>query len=319
MKSPQVADVQIIRARTLAKERALDVTASKVGALFGDSYNSAYAMWLAHRGEGVDDDEGDLDESPEYVRVGQAIEPAIAGLVRERLGWTLRKSTTYLRSPSLRIGATVDYYVMGQSDVGRGVLEIKNCSSWAWRDKWRDGELVPLRYQAQIQTQMALAGARWGAFGCLVAGGEIIVMPQKFDPAIWANILKHVAWYWTTVKRGHPAPIDFAKDARLITDTTKLDKKKAIDLSTSNRFVSLVEEWKRETADRKTYGEIASRLDKLVRAKQAEMLYLAGDASIVEIGNGEAIAIKERTRPETVQSASRWFEMKLTKSKEKDE
>ena len=98
------------RAEWLAR-RKFDVTASKVGAIFGlDPYTSSLRLYIEK--QGIIDLPEPTESGP--MRRGRILESAVAAAVAdERPNWRIEKATDYFRDDELGLAATPDFFIHG--------------------------------------------------------------------------------------------------------------------------------------------------------------------------------------------------------------
>jgi predicted phage-related endonuclease len=255
--------------------RREDITASRVGALFGaHPYETALRLYAERRGvefPSVDS---------KTMRRGRWLEPAVATAVEEeRPDWQLRAPKVYLRDPDLRIGATPDFYIDGDPR-GRGVLQCKTVAPSVYARDWLGGSEIPFWITLQTLTEMMLADA---AFGVVAA---LLVDPHAMDCAILEvprhppseeKIRERVREFWQNVANGIEPDPDFTRDAeviRALVPRETLGEK--IDLSSNNRLPTMLEQ-------RAALKETMKEADAACEAIETEIKFLMGGA---ETANG---------------------------------
>jgi putative phage-type endonuclease len=82
-------------------------------------------------------------------------------------------------------------------------LEVKNICHMPHKEEWNDGE-IPLKYQLQLQSQIAVMGATRGIFGALMFGGRLVWNWFDRDESLIAEIRKRVIDFWGHVERREP-------------------------------------------------------------------------------------------------------------------
>lgn len=270
-----MAEVEVV-SLTAAQQaiRATRVGASEVGACLGiDPFCSRYELWHRKNGTLPEEDLTDNDR----VFWGTILEPAVAEGVAIREGWKVRKVHRDSPHPSLPfLGASLDYEIVQHED-GPGALEIKTADRYAFRH-WPDG-LPPLRYQLQLQTQLACTGRKWGAIAVLVGGNDLHVYRFPEHEAAIARVCGEVSEFWRSLEEGREPQPDWQADAdviaRLYATTTS---GKAVDLSDDQRFNDLCRAYA-------LCGKQKGEAEKAQKAIKAEIVTLVGDAETA-IGNG---------------------------------
>lgn len=188
--------------------RRHDVTASAVAAIWGASpHTTALALWAEKCGTELRNDDN------AFSRRGRHLEPAILSAASECYafaGRLLSPSRIYLRSPSLRIGATPDAIVHHAGESGEPV-DAKSVAPWVFDTEWSGGP--PLHIQMQVLVQAMLMNAPRGWVACAVMEPAFPVNVYEIPRAAEAEakILAGVKEFWRTVEaKEMPAPV--AKD-----------------------------------------------------------------------------------------------------------
>lgn len=202
--------------------RKQDVTASVVGALHGlHPYTSRLRLYKEKQG-------ADLGEVKVNVRMrrGLRIEKAIAAMVMEDYpAWRATPANVYLRDPDLRLGATPDFYIEADDELGLGVLQTKNVGYRAFKSGWMDDDgslMVPAWIVLQTTTEMMLSGAEWGAVAAFIDNEhnpleqDLFVFRLERHPAGEARILADVATFWRDVADGNEPDVDAKLDGELV-------------------------------------------------------------------------------------------------------
>lgn len=184
------------------------VGASEIAALFDIStYQTRFQLWHEKAG----------NVEPSYFETeeqswGKRLEQAIAEGIAERHGLIVEKCPDYFTHPTINgMGATPDFLIRNYED-SPGILEIKNVSYFAWRNKWFNdaGEIEPpLDYELQVQSQLACTGYTHACFGVLVGGQDSYKIDVvRHDKAI-RMIEQAVESFWDSIRRGdEPEPFN---------------------------------------------------------------------------------------------------------------
>jgi len=203
-----------------------DITASRIGALFGCHPHLSLDRLVAQMRDAAS--EGD---SPAKRR-GRILEPAvIAGLAEEHPDWRMEKATSYHCLPDHRLGATPDYW-LGDD----GLIEVKTVSPARW-DEWRGRP--PLAYTLQTLTGLLVTGREHGVLAIMVCSPSYPIhcfdVPRHAEAE--GRILDAVAAFWRAWDAGDiavPAPADELAEA--------LDDGSHKDLSRDNIMPALLAE-----------------------------------------------------------------------------
>jgi len=255
--------------------RKQDVTASRVGALFGvHPYETALRLYAEKRGVEFPDADN------KTMRRGRWLEPAVATAVEEeRPQWQLRAPKVYLRDPDLRLGCTPDYFIDGDPR-GLGVLQAKTVAPSVYARDWHNGSEIPLWITLQALTEMMLADAAFGVVAALLVDPhamDVAILDVPRHPDSEAKIIAAVSSFWLCVATGQEPDPDFARDADVVKLLTPRETPgKQIDFSRHNELPAMLAE---RAALLKTMGDAEDRCDEI----ETEVKHLMGDA---EFANG---------------------------------
>ena len=255
--------------------RTADVTASRVGALFGvHPYETALRLYAEKRGVEFP------DQDNKVMRRGRWLEPAVAKAVEElRPEWKLEPPNVYLRDPDIRLGCTPDFFIHDPVR-GLGVLQAKTVASSVYARDWLGGSEIPFWIVLQTLTECMLADAAFGVVGALKVHEHdmdiaILEVPRHADSEL--KILVAVRNFWRNVADGIEPDPDFARDAAVIKLMTPRETPgKQIDFSGHNELPAMLAE--RAELMRKM-GAAEDRCDEI----ETEVKHLMGDA---ELANG---------------------------------
>lgn len=202
--------------------RKQDVTASVVGALHGlHPFTSRLRLYKEKSG-------ADLGEIAQNVRMrrGLVLELAVAQIVmQDNPTWRIFPAGVYLRDPDRRLGATPDFFIESDDELGLGVLQTKITTYRSFRQNWMDDDgslVVPAWIVLQTTTEMMLADATWGAVGCFIDDPfnplekDMYVFRLERHAAGEAKILADVAQFWDDVANGREPDVDAKLDGELV-------------------------------------------------------------------------------------------------------
>lgn len=217
--------------------RHKNVSSTESAALFGLSpYNTAFEIAVLKKEPSPP---AEYDEN-ERMTWGLRLQRAIAQGIADDYGVKIRAISGYATLPELRMGASFDFEVVGlkQADQdddsawscnqslremyrehGPGVLEIKNVDGYVFRQEWAevDGQLeAPSHIEIQLQHQLFAIERKWGAFGALVGGNRIIVLPRRADQEVAEAIRAKIARFWNGLAEGRMPDITLPQDAEII-------------------------------------------------------------------------------------------------------
>jgi len=147
----------------------------------------------------------DLDEV-EAVQWGNILERVIAETYAKRTGRTVEHNAKadVTRHPTyLFMTATLDA-IQTDDERGIGCLEIKNAGQYM-ASEWEDEP--PLRFQIQLQHQLAVTGLSWGTLCVLLGGNKMRHFDMQVNPTfIDAMIAKEKAFWQMVVNKTPPPP-----------------------------------------------------------------------------------------------------------------
>jgi hypothetical protein len=275
--------------------RKQDVTASVVGALSGlHPFTSRLRLYKEKSG-------ADLGETKVNVRMrrGLVLERAVAQIVMQDYpNWRITPAGVYLREPDIRIGATPDFFVESDDELGRGVLQTKITTYRAFMKSWVDDDgalMVPPWIVLQTTTEMMMANADWGAVGCFIDDPynpleqDMFVFRLERHAAGEAKILRDVQDFWRDVAEGIEPDATPTLDAELMALLYPTsDPLEAVDLRGDNYLADALirrEEAKtRIQSDQALIEEVET--DLRGKMKTAELAYI----------NGFSVTLKTQTR-----------------------
>lgn len=191
------------------------IGASEVASILGvpGAYQTPIQVWADKRG--IELDEKDDDARNDWLHFGQVMEPIIAKEFERRTQFVvLPEDKQFISIPFPFLGCSLDRWFseLEKAATGADPLDLKNTSIFM-REEW-DG-MVPLRYNVQIQAQMAVTGRDQGALAVLIGGNQfkwaIIERNQRFIDLMLEKLDK----FWQMVEQDiMPEPV--AKDNSVI-------------------------------------------------------------------------------------------------------
>lgn len=179
------------------------IGASESAALFGVGYagQSPVSVWNA-KVEG----EEDLGEE-KRLKIGKLIEPSLRAIFADETGLPCESPGEFAiyKHPQLTVmGATLD--ALTEDEHGVCPVELKNVSHFN-RDEWLDEP--PLKYQVQVQHQLAVTGAKRGYLMGFIGGNDpIIKVIKRNDRFIESTLMPKIEEFWGFVTRREPPPVD---------------------------------------------------------------------------------------------------------------
>lgn len=291
--------------------REVDVTSTEVAALFECHSYGLTEFSLYHRKRGTLEDDF---KSNDRMKWGNRLEAAIAAGIAEDLGLIAEPMKVYGRIPSLRMGSSFDFKIVGLDDAyegedetyrdlfrehGTGILEVKNVDGLVFKRGWleEDGAVeAPPQIEMQIQHQLEVSGFGW-ALGAPLIGGNT---PKPFyrirDREIGHAIRERVADFWSRVDAGDEPDPDYNSDAGAISKLYFESNGEEIDMSGDERLDELCAAHKEASDDEK---DANGRKE----AAKAEMLTIIGSAGKVITSNGSISAKTVAENPGTLITA----------------
>lgn len=245
--------------------RSKVVGASEVSALFdANPWLTHFELW--HRKNGsiaTPDFAGD-----ERTYWGTMLEPAIIQAACERYSFD-RAETPKRLDNGAGLGGHPDQVVICPKR-GRGILEVKT-ADWLVAKGW--GDEPPLNYLLQVMSYAGLAGCAWGDVIVLVGGNELRRFEYEFRPAIYAEIEKRVAAFWSSVRAGEAPKPDYTRDGSAISALYPDATDAVVDLRTNNLAADAGARW--------LAGKALERQGKAqAEAAQAEIMDKMGEAGV---------------------------------------
>lgn len=192
--------------------RGHDITSTATAALFGLSpYQTEFELYHLHKNKIKPE-----FKATERMRLGNALEEAIATEVAKREGWTnLKTFKVYMRIPDERIGSSFDFECIDKD--GQPLLvEIKAVDYFQWREKWTEDEAPP-HIEVQCQHELLVAD-RFHRVAIVACTGiyDYHVIYRDRDTAMGEAIRKRVAKFWRDVEAGNEPAVDYERDAEVI-------------------------------------------------------------------------------------------------------
>ncbi|WP_166306369.1 YqaJ viral recombinase family protein [Bradyrhizobium sp. 2S1] len=274
--------------------RTRDITASDIASICGVGYRSALAVWAEKTGKTQPQ-----ADSPILQR-GRWLEPAIWRAIEDREpSWQLRPAKVYLRSPSLRVGATPDALAVDPERKGFVLIQGKVVArptfinDWLGGDKHRGAPEVPLGYQLQTLTETMLAEARFQTeihpvLAALVVGdftADLHMIPVQRHEGAEQRALATVKRFWEMIASGQQPALDPSRDHDVVRKLYPVADGTTIDLSGDNEIPEMVDE--RLELGRQI-KEREDRRDEITTT----IMHKIGDASFAVIAGGRRLSAK---------------------------
>jgi len=263
--------------------RRRSIGASESAAIFGLGYasQSPLTVW-ANKVHG----EEDFQET-QRMRIGKLIEPALRAIFADQHGIECQSPGEFsiYRHPDLPfMGATLDGLAV-HNDYGPVPVEMKNVDYFN-RKEWEEGT-GPLKYQIQVQHQLAVTGASHAYLFGLVGGNTpISILVERNERFINETLLPTLESFWGYVKSGEMPPIDGSEaTARALKTLYPRDNGIAVQLPLE------ATEWDRELAAVKLTIKEAEAKKTLLENKIKAAI---GEATFGELPGGGRYRWKEQ-------------------------
>ncbi len=275
--------------------RGKDITASVVGALFGEhEYVTEFELWAMKTGRL----KRHYEETPAMQR-GRLLEPVAVQLLKEQFPkWRIDHNAAenrYYRDPAARLGATPDVIVDARGK-GRGVIQIKSVEASIYRRKWLDDDgqpEPPLWIALQAALEAHLTNSVWAAVAPLVIGHgiDLPLIDIPLVPGIIEAMQTRAAEFWGMVEAGEEPTPRYSRDASVIDRIYAVeDDETEVDLTANNFFPELLEERAGLQADIFTKKNRIEEIDALIKATM-------GNAAVAHIPGGRRITWRTESRP----------------------
>jgi len=288
--------------------RCQDLTSTEVSALFGCCpYFTEFELWhnkMSQTWVEIDDNE--------RMFWGRELEEPIAKAVAKREGWNIRKFKTYVRIPSLRLGASFDYRILGDPKAN---FEIKNVDWLQAKQKWifeKDWVEAPPHIEFQVQHQLLVSGLKEARIACLVGGNDVRVVTRYANEKVHDAIKAKAAAFWASVDSGEEPEPDFERDASFIMALNQYAEAGKVVETEDQTIIDMCSQYAKLG---KSVGEMSKARD----AIKAQLVTKIGDAEKV-LMDGFTISAK-MTGETVVQSFTKkaYRNFRITAKKKKEQ
>jgi putative phage-type endonuclease len=270
--------------RAWLEDRRTMLTASDVASVLGveGAYGTPFSVWAEKVGEAPPP-----EELEDYLLFGRDVEGAVANGYSRKFSRPVRDLGAYViqRHPDIPwLGATLDRLTMGSEayPAPTGVdptreapAEFKAVGFSKIRD-WR--EEPPVKFQIQVQIQMACTGAEWASLGAIFGGVKLgepidVLRHDAFLKAAYPRLEE----FWLRVQRKNPPEIDWKPPT---TEAIKMlfpeESGTTIDLGAAG--AKLVADLDRAEDARKKAEQVEQELENKLK-------FAIGDASFATYGD----------------------------------
>lgn len=142
------------------------------------------------------------------LRIGKLMEPALRAIFSDETGmpcFPIGDFTILQHREIPWLMATLDGGTLDEV-FGPGPVELKNVSNWN-KSEWESSE-APLKFNIQVQHQLAVTGAKRGYLLGLIGGNEPIVKAIDRDERFIGAMIKALEKFWQYVERKELPPVD---------------------------------------------------------------------------------------------------------------
>jgi putative phage-type endonuclease len=263
--------------------RRRSIGASESAAIFGLGYSSQSPLTVwASKVYGEDD-----FQETARMKIGKLIEPALRTIFADQNGIDCESPGEFsiYRHPDLPyMGATLDGLAV-HPDYGPVPVEMKNVDFFN-RAEWEAGT-GPLKYQIQVQHQLAVTGASHAyLFGLIGGNSPVSILVERNERFINETLLPKLESFWGYVTRQEMPPVDGSEaTAKLLKTIWPRDNGVAVMLPAESV------EWDRElVAIKQTIKDAEARKTLLENQIKAAI----GEATFGEIPGGGRYRWKEQ-------------------------
>lgn len=137
------------------------------------------------------------DEESQAQRIGSKLEPMIAELAAEDLGYKIRRCPTRRHPKHPFMVANLDFEIVGGMK-GPGVLECKN------RGASKPFDTLPDDIMLQVVQQLAVTQREWGIVAVLFGFGTLKTYEVQRDKELEEYLIELEARFMLRVERGEP-------------------------------------------------------------------------------------------------------------------
>jgi len=157
------------------------------------------------------EEEEHADDKKDWLHFGNVLEPVIADEFEARSGYPVAaEDQQFISRLCPFLGCSLDRWTWIEE--AKGPLDLKNTSIFMKED-WEDAS--PLRYQIQVQAQMAVTGADIGALAVLIGGNQFKWTAVERNQRFIDIMLEKLEKFWEMIKSDvMPEPV--AKDNKFI-------------------------------------------------------------------------------------------------------
>lgn len=207
---------------SLSPARAGKIGSSTIAALFGRSrWHTRLQLWHSFvNGAPLDGAED------ERMRWGRMVQPLILEETARRQGWEIEgnQADSWIDhpDPSFRAGCTLDAKVL-RHERGLGIVECKAVDRLEWQHGAWAGGKPPMEVELQLQHQLWVTGAVWGAIAVLIGGNELAEpILREPKPRVHRAIERELRSFWREHEERQPPKPEGARDNPILLELLPL-------------------------------------------------------------------------------------------------
>lgn len=180
--------------------RAKYVGGSEVAALFDASpWLTKFSLWHRKAGKVQFEDEGDS-----RMDWGRRLEPVIAQAVADELNLDHWHARAYWALPDIGLGCTLDFS-FEDPELGPAIIETKNVDWLVFKSEFGESR-PPMKYQFQVQAQLAVTGRKRAVLAAFVGGNALHLYDIRPDAEVIEEIKARTAAFWKSIADNNPPP-----------------------------------------------------------------------------------------------------------------
>jgi putative phage-type endonuclease len=278
------------------------IGASDAAGILGEGYagQSRYSIWADKCGYPCE------EMNEKRLRIGKLMEPALRRIFEEETEVICRdpgEHTVLVSREWPWMAATLDGIAVCD-DRGPLPVELKNVGHFM-RDEW--DKAGPLKYQIQVQHQLAVTGAPAAYLFGLIGGNEPAVILCERNESFIAALADDLYTFWQLVQNQTPPEVDGSDStAKALKRLHPNDNGEAVLLPIESL------EWDSELADVKRQLKDVEAREQLLKNR---IVAAIGDATFGVLPNGQQYSYKTQTRAEYVCKSSTFRVLRKAKGK----
>lgn len=265
-------------------KRMHDLTASVIPALYDlHPYVTLYEVYHEKKGK-------NLREINGAMVAGTYMEPAIVQyLMDQNPTWEFHHSSKefiYYRDSEARIGATPDV-IVNHPTKGKGVIQVKTTNYQNFKKSWHENDEIVVPDWIKIQTlvEAHLTSSYWAAVAVATLDPwNVSLIEVDAQCGLIEAIKAKAKDFWRAFDAGEEPSPDYLRDAKTIQKLSPPSLPgKSIDLTGNNRIGELI-------LNRAKYQKLKKSSEDAMKAIDAEVTILMGDAEVANLRDGKSIS-----------------------------